>query len=181
MKKTLLTAIAAVMLAGCASQSVTSAAETTAATSGTTTARLVAWSVNSDGPDFQVILTGGVGDYGPAETVLPDGAVDPSHSSELELRLSRGSFRLSIAKLDAAFVSAVAHWPFDATTCSIHGAITEAAPVVEGSGTGAYRGIAGSFMLTIGLDEDWVRTPGCDESTAFRAQLLLLSGTGHLS
>jgi ABC-type hemin transport system ATPase subunit len=47
------------------------------------------------------ILTGGVGDYGPAVTVLPDGAVDPSRSSELELKLSRGSFRLSIAKLDA--------------------------------------------------------------------------------
>jgi hypothetical protein len=43
--------------------------------------------VNSDGPDFRAILTGAVGDYGPAVTVLPNGTVDPEHTSEMELKL----------------------------------------------------------------------------------------------
>ena len=55
------------------------------------------YSINSDGPDFRAVVTGAVGDYGPAVTVHPDGTVDPSHSSELELKLTAGSFRLSIA------------------------------------------------------------------------------------
>jgi hypothetical protein len=185
--KIVLTGIAALMLAGCAGLSATSASATSGArTTATTTStagmtKIVVWSVNSDGPDFRSILTGAVGDYGPAVTVLPDGATDPSHSNDLELKLSRGSFKISIAKLDAAFVAAVTHWPYNATTCSIHGSITGAAPVVAGSGTGAYRDIAGSFTLTLSLDEDWVRGPGCTESTAFSAQLLQLDGTGYLS
>lgn len=44
-------------------------------------------------------------------TIYPDGKVDPAHTSELELRLTRGSFRLSIAALDQAFVSAASHEP----------------------------------------------------------------------
>lgn len=66
------------------------------ATTGTASAATVAddtgathiaiWSVNSDGPDFQAILTGGVGDHRPGVTVHPDGSVDPDHTSELELK-----------------------------------------------------------------------------------------------
>ena len=179
--KTKLAAIALTVmsLAGCA----TANASTTITTRPTppATTHIVVWSVNSDGAHFRAILTGGVGDYGPAVTVLPDGAVDPSHSSELELKLSRGSFRLSIAKLDAEFADVVAQWPYDAVTCSIHGTIAGTVPVVEGSGTGDYRGIAGSFTATISLDEDWIRERGCNETTPFRAQLLQITGTGHLS
>jgi hypothetical protein len=63
------------------------------------TAHLVIYSVNSDGPDFRVVLSGAIGDYGPAVAVYPDGKVDPEHDSELELKLSRGTFRLNIAGL----------------------------------------------------------------------------------
>jgi hypothetical protein len=174
--KTLLTALTVMSLAGCA----TATASTIGATSPTTT-HIVVWSVNSDGADFRTILTGGVGDYGPAVTVLPDGAVDPSHSSELKLKLSRGSFRLSIAKLDAAFVPAFSRFPYDGATCSVRGTVTGTAPIVAGSGTGAYRGIAGSFALTISVDEVDVKKPACDGATGFVAQLLLFEGTGHLS
>jgi hypothetical protein len=48
---------------------------------------LVIWSVDSDGPDFQAVLSGAIGDYGPAVTVLPDGKVGPEHTSEMELEL----------------------------------------------------------------------------------------------
>jgi hypothetical protein len=154
----------------------------TAATAGAhaQTARLVVWSVNSDGPRFQAILTGAVGDYGPGLTVHPNGTPDPSHGSELSLRLRHGSFRLSIGKLDAAFVHAVIHWPYDRATCSIHGTITGTVPVVPGSGTGAYRGIAGAFTVTLSLDEDWKKGPACNETSAFQAQLLLITGTGSV-
>ena len=153
-------------------------AATVADVTGTT--HIAVWSVNSDGPDFQAILTGAVGDYGPGVTVLPDGSVDPGHTSQLELKLSKGSFRLSIAALDAAFVKAVGHWPYNGRTCSISGAVTGAAPVVAGSGTGAYRGIAGGFTLTISLAEDYIKGPSCSETTAFKAQLIVITGTGSI-
>lgn len=81
-------------LAGCASaasQAATSATRTTTVATATGSAtgatRIVVWSVNSDGPDFRAILTGAVGDYGPAVTVLPNGTVEPEHTSEMELKL----------------------------------------------------------------------------------------------
>jgi hypothetical protein len=144
------------------------------------TARIVVWSVNSDGPDFRAIATGAVGDYGPAVTVHPNGTVDPEHTSELELNLTQGSFRLSIAKLASEFAHVVGRWPYDRGTCSIHGTVTGTAPIVAGSGTGAYRGIAGTFTLTIGLDEDWIKGPACTEATGFQAQLLLIEGSGSV-
>jgi len=143
-------------------------------------AHITVWSVNSDGPGFREILTGAVGDYGPGVTVHPDGTVDPEHTSELELNMSRGSFRLSIAALASQFSHSVGNWPYDKATCSVHGAVTGAAPIVAGSGTGAYRGITGSFTLTISLDEDYIPGPSCSESSAFKAQLLLISGTGSV-
>jgi hypothetical protein len=42
----------------------TSQAGTSAATARADTAHIMAWSVNSDGPQFRAILTGAVGDYG---------------------------------------------------------------------------------------------------------------------
>jgi hypothetical protein len=168
--------------AGTATAGAATAAIAGAATAGAhaQTARLVVWSVNSDGPDFQAILTGAIGDYGPGLTVHPDGTPDPSHGSELSLRLGHGSFRLSIGKLDAAFAHAAIRWPYDRATCSIHGTITGTVPIVPGSGTGAYRGIAGAFTVTLSLDEDWKKGPACNETSAFQAQLLLITGSGSV-
>ena len=185
MKKILMCLVLAGALAGCApavSAPAVSGAAGTAATAGAhaKTARLVVWSVNSDGPRFQAILTGAIGDYGPGLTVHPNGTPDPSHGSELSLRLRHGSFRLSIGRLDAAFVHAVIHWPYDRATCSIHGTITGSVPVVPGSGTGAYRGLTGAFTVTLSLDEDWEKGPACNETSAFQAQLLLITGTGSV-
>jgi hypothetical protein len=168
--------LAAAVAAGCASAA--SRAAASAPAGHAETARIVVWSVNSDGPDFRAIATGAVGDYGPAVTVRPDGTADPEHTSELELNLAQGSFRLSIAELASEFSHVVGRWPYDRATCSIHGTVTGTAPVVAGSGTGAYRGITGTFTLTISLDEDWIKGPACTEASRFRAQLLLISGSG---
>jgi hypothetical protein len=35
-------------------------------------------------------------------------------------------------------------------------------------------------MLTISLDEDYIKGPACSETTGFKAQLLLIEGTGSL-
>jgi hypothetical protein len=176
--KVALTALlATTAVVSCAAASQTGAS---AASARTETAHIVVWSVNSDGPRFQAILTGAIGDYGPAVTVTPDGAVDPDHSSELELNLSHGSFRLSIAKLDSEFARSASGWPYDRATCSVRGAVTGTAPIVAGSGTGSYRAIAGSFTLTVSVVEDDVIGPTCSETTAFKAQFLLIEGTGSV-
>jgi hypothetical protein len=44
-----------------------------AASSAGGTANIVLYSVNSDGPDFRAVVTGAIGDYGPAVTVRHGG------------------------------------------------------------------------------------------------------------
>src|SRR5579863_1272880 len=107
----------ALALAGCTSAaaahqtSAQIAAKPAAARAGGT-AHVVIYSVNSDGPDFRAVLSGSIGDYGPAVAVYPDGKVDPEHDSELALNLSRGTFRLNIAELDREFSRQVSqHYP----------------------------------------------------------------------
>ena len=161
--------------AGCASAE--SAAEG-ATISGTS--NIMIYSINSDGPYFRAIVTGVVGDYGPAVTVLPDGKVDPEHSSDMELNLHLGSFRLNIAAIAKDVTSAYRHWPVNKATCS--GSITfrAKAPVVAGSGTGAYEGITGSYTTTVTVDEVDVK-PVCNGTSPFISQVILFNGTGTVS
>jgi hypothetical protein len=116
---------AALALTGCAPAAAHTSAQTAAQTSAKPavarvhgTAHLVIYSVNSDGPDFRAVLSGAIGDYGPAVAVYPDGKVDPAHDSELELKLSRGTFRLNIAELDQEFFRHASHQPAYPATCS---------------------------------------------------------------
>ena len=169
---------------GCAA----SAASTTASTASTSAtapptarnnAHLMVYSINSDGPDLRAIVTGAIGDYGPAVTVFPNGKVDPSHTHDLELKLARGSFMLSITELDKKFVAVTSHEPIYPRTCSDY--MTASAPmaVVPGSGTGAYRGISGRFAVTITADE--VEKKPCQPVGAIQYQALVLRGPGHVS
>jgi hypothetical protein len=136
---------------------------------------LAIWSVDSDGPDFQAILSGAIGDYGPAVTVLPNGTVDPEHTSQMELKLRHGTFRLYINGIASKFRAQTAHEPLYPATCSDYFTVSATVPVVAGSGTGTYRGIGGSFSLTLTDYED-EKTPPC--GPPFLAQILLLSGSG---
>jgi hypothetical protein len=178
---------AALMPAGCASaETTTSATRSATMTSATTSAsgsgstNLMVYSLDSDGPDFSAVLTGAVGDYGPAVTVGPDGKVDPRHTSELELKLAHGSFRLGIADIDKKFVDAASHEPVYPDTCSTYVRVTAEVPIVPGSGTGAYRRISGGFTTTITLDE--VHAKPCPAtSVAFLRQVITLTGPGIVS
>jgi hypothetical protein len=175
-------ALASAACASATSASVAANATPPAATAAVSsrTAHIMAYSINSDGPAFQVIVTGAVGDWGQALSVYPDGAVDPDHSSELSLKLTHGSFRLSIARLDAGIVSAYHHWPSNPGTCSGSIAVTAATPIVAGSGTGSYRGISGTFTVTATIDEIDVK-PVCDGTSPFRSQVVFIVGSGTVS
>jgi hypothetical protein len=181
----------ALAMAGCASAATqttkaaaaggTSVAKTTSASAvAGGKAHIMAYSINSDGPDFRVILTGAVGDYGPAVTVYPDGKVDPQHTSEMKLELTHGSFRLGIAGIGKKLTSAYSHWPANTNTCSGSISVTAPAPIVTGSGTGLYRGISGSFNTTVTIDEVDVK-PVCNGTSKFLSQVILLVGSGIVS
>jgi len=155
----------------------TASARAAAAPGGT--ANIMIYAVNTDGAYWHAIVSGVIGGYGPAVSIDPGGQVDPAHHSELALRLTHGSFRLSIAALDKKFVTAARHEPLYPKTCTDLITVTGTTPIVAGSGTGAYRGIRGSFPVTLTLTEVEARpcqpTPG-----AFRAQLITVSGSGTI-
>ena len=156
----------------------TASARVAAATGGT--ANLMIYGVNTDGAYWHAIVSGVIGDYGPAVSIYPNGSVDPIHNSELGLRLAHGSFRLSIAALGKAFVQATAHEPIYPKTCTDLITVTATTPLVTGSGTGAYRGIRGGFPVTLTLHE--VEARPCQPSPgAFRAQLITVAGSGTIS
>ena len=156
----------------------TASGRAAAATGGT--ANIMIYAVNTDGAYFRAIVSGVIGDYGPAVSIYPDGQVDPAHNSQMELRLTQGSFRLSIAALNKAFVKAASHEPIYPKTCTDLISVTKTSPIVAGSGTGAYRGIRGSFGVTITLNE--VEARPCQPSPgAFHAQLITVAGSGTIS
>src|SRR5690242_21806009 len=97
---------------GCASAATSTAAVASApAAAARGNTHITLYSVNSDGPGFQAIVAGAVGDHGQAVSVYPDGRTDPEHDSDLSLRLGRGSFLLSAAVLDQRVINAFRHWP----------------------------------------------------------------------
>jgi len=167
-------------LAGAVGGGMTAATTARAASASGGAANIMIYSVNSDGSYFHAIVSGAIGDYGPAVSIYPDGQVDPTHSSEMELRLVHGSFRLRIAGIGKAFVKAASHQPIYPKTCTDLISVTGTTPIVAGSGTGAYRGIHGSFAVTLTLNE--VEARPCQPSPgAFRAQLITLAGSGTSS
>jgi len=137
---------------------------------------------NDDLPGATVVLSGAIGDFGAAVTVLPNGKVDPEHSSQLKLALTQGSFRIVIGRLHAKLVNALGHATYNLKTCSGHVAVTGTAPVVAGSGTGAYKGISGSFTLTITGNEVDAK-PGCQpfSGSPLLAQTIFIAGSGAVS
>jgi hypothetical protein len=137
------------------------------------------FSQNNDGPDFSVVLSGVVGDYGPAVTVFPNGKADPEHRHQLSLRLKKGSFRLRFAPLDKAIVAVTSRWAKN-PTCSFHANVTAPTPVVTGSGTGLYKGIKGGLTMTVTIDE--VDIKPCPGGTSkFLSQNIFLIGSGTVS
>ena len=94
------------------------------------------------------IFTGAIGDSGSGISVDANGTADPGNGTEQQFMLVQGSFRVSTQALDKKIGSAFNNFKPSTSTCS--GTVTAAgkAPIVSGSGTGAYVGITGSFTVT---------------------------------
>ena len=173
-------AVAGALVAGGVSPATKVQASARAAAAPGGTANIMIYGVNTDGAYWHAIVSGVIGDYGPAVSIYPDGQVDPAHNSELVLRLTHGSFRLSIGALIKAFVKAAAHEPVYPKTCTDLISVTGTTPIVAGSGSGAYGGIRGSFPVILTLNE--VEARPCRPSPgAFRAQLITVAGSGTIS
>ena len=80
-----------------------------------------------------VILTGAIFDHG----VDQAGFAGPNHSYN-KLALTKGSFQVNVGKLKI-------HQHLDTKSCTLVVRGSGQVPIVKGSGTGAYRGITGTF------------------------------------
>jgi hypothetical protein len=98
----------------------------------------------------KILLAGTIADYG--TTVNTNASGKPTHNGGYaELDLKKGSIFVDLAGLDKAITKAFTHATFDKVTCSISAAATGAVTIV--SGTKAYAGIKGSFMLSGNIAE----------------------------
>lgn len=139
---------------------------------------------DNDGAVTTAVLTGAIGDVGQGVSVNPDGTLSLEHT-ELNLVLSQGTFRLNIADLDKKFATAAGNTPFQhgPKSCSGYLKVNGSAPIIAGSGTGAYHGVAGTFQLTMTAAEVDVPTTNdrCDVTGAFLGQIIVTEGTATIS
>jgi hypothetical protein len=127
---------------------------------------------DNDSTTSSVILTGAVGDHGSAER-------DDS-KGRLDLELSRGTFQVDVADLDGRVLTLMRHLAVNQHSCSAEATASGRAPIVHGSGTGAYSTVSGAFDLTMTLDE--VYHPGaCQETAPYLAQQIVTTGWGNIS
>jgi hypothetical protein len=137
---------------------------------------------NNDGPKSVAVLTGAIGDYGEAIRTTNTGSTGTQYN-ELELSMTRGSFRLNIADIESELGRAIyGAFPTSSRTCSGEVTVAGATPVVSGAGTGAYKGLQGSLHMTITINEveDWPTCPKTDTSP-FLAQSVFITGSGTVS
>jgi hypothetical protein len=158
------------------------AAGSSAATADTTPHGIVHFAgfTDNDGAGESVILTGALGDFGTAVSINPDGSVSADHAGQQSLVLSQGGFRIDFAALDHKLIAALQTHPVNPHSCAGHVTVSGTAPVVPGSGSGAYQGLSGAFQLTVTLDELVPRTQ-CDWTGAMLKQSIMVNGSGDLS
>lgn len=99
----------------------------------------------------RVILTGAIFDHG-----LDHGAAGPNHTYH-QLVLAKGSFELDEAKIKV-------HQQLDTSSCTLLVLGSGPAPIVKGSGTGAYQGITGTSRAKTGFTGVFPKKPNgsCD-------------------
>lgn len=173
-----LTLAGALALAGCTAAAATTGSASKPADLPRLT-HITAYSIDTDNPVLASVVSGAIGDYGPATEISSGGTGGSAHGGELELDLTRGSFRLDIAGIDQEFVNGTSHEPVYPRTCSTFVSVRDTVPIVPGSGTGAYRGIAGTFAMTLTLNE--VHKTPCAASLSILRQVIVLSGAGNIT
>jgi hypothetical protein len=183
------TAVAAGSLAfaGCSSPATTTktapaatasaASETVKTNPPAVQTHITVYSVNSDAPVFSTVVSGPTfGDHGAADEVPSGSTVPTKHAGELLMKLSNGTFRLNIADIGAKFTKGLDNATI-ASTCSDYVSVSGDVPVVPGSGTGVYRGLAGTLAGTLTVNELHPR-PCLPNSLLFRQLIWInLAGT----
>jgi len=140
--------------------------------------RLTAYAADDKGTST-VILTGAIGDYGTATKVVASGGNNTTGSDQLQLDLQHGKFRLDISAVDRRLADAFARNPINAATCSGHAEVSGSAPIIAKSGSGVYQQIAGTFDLTVTVDEVVSGAPpACDATSPIAAQSVVTTGVG---
>ena len=102
---------------------------------------------DGEGVGSTVVLTGAIADSGSADSIDANGTPDPSNNTEVRLSLVRGTFDISVVGLDKKISAAFNKFSPNTDTCSGNVSVIGGAPIVAGSGTGAYTGISGGFTL----------------------------------
>jgi hypothetical protein len=95
----------------------------------------------------RIILTGATFDHGLDHA----GAAGPNHTYN-KLVLTKGSFELNVGKIKH-------HQHLDTTSCTLVVQGSGPAPIVRGSGTGAYRGITGTSRADTGFVGVFAKNP----------------------
>jgi hypothetical protein len=141
--------------------------------------QVTAYSVNTDAPVLSSIVSGPVvGDSGTAAEVASGSTVPTGHAGQLLLNLAHGTFRLNIADIGARFTKALGPANIPAT-CSDYVTVSGNVPIVPGSGTGAYQGIAGTFAATLSVNE--LHHVPCNQAVTTYRQLIWLNGAGTIT
>jgi hypothetical protein len=135
---------------------------------------------DNDGAGASVVVSGAVGDFGEAVSVNPDGSISADHGGQQKFVLTQGTFKIDFSALDHKLVAAFPTHPVDKHSCSGHITVNGSASVVQGSGTGAYQGIAGTLQLALTLDELVPQTQ-CDWTGSMLKQSIMILGSGELS
>lgn len=85
-----------------------------------------------------VILTGAITDHGTDHQGVADGG------NYNRFVLSKGSFEINVGP-----IGNLLNFPVNPATCSADGSATGPIPIVDGTGTGAYKGISGTIQTTV--------------------------------
>jgi hypothetical protein len=183
-------AASALTIAALAGALLTSGSTTTASASTVTNGVVHVFDYSeSSGVGSTVVLTGAIGDTGSADSIDANGTPDPQNNTEVLLALVQGSFRISVVAIDKKIENAFNSFQPNHRTCSGNVSVTASTPIVAGSGTGAYAGITGGFVLTlsfalVGPKYGSGKQEGqCNQSNSAEpvAQVMLVTGSGTVS
>ncbi|HJP76016.1 MAG TPA: hypothetical protein VJ914_17235 [Pseudonocardiaceae bacterium] len=175
--------VAALTIAAVCTLSCTAAATSAAPAHPGGTVHIIDYT-NDDAAVTTAVLSGAIGDLGQGFSVNQDGTLSTEHN-ELNLVLSQGSFKLDIAAITKAFLTEAGTVPFQhgPTSCSGYMTASGTAPIIPGSGTGAYQGVSGTFHLTMTATEVDAPTTNdrCDVTGAMLGQVIVTEGTANIS
>jgi hypothetical protein len=119
----------------------------------------------------RIILTGAIFDHGLDRA----GVAGPNHTYN-KLVLTKGSFEVNVGKIKI-------HQHLDTTSCTLVVQGSGPAPIVTGSGTGAYQGITGTSHASTGFVGVFAKKPNgsCNMNAPVETGFGSVSAVGRFS